>query len=83
MLGPDAAGLGRRRYVRAIWPRLRKVLRNDEEVELLVAELRLVAEKAFESDDRSLSSSLPDSSDLPTPSTDRDTAWAVDDLVHV
>jgi hypothetical protein len=36
-----------RRYVRALWPRLTKVLTTSEAVEVFIVELRFTAEKSF------------------------------------
>jgi hypothetical protein len=53
------------RYVRAMWPRLSRVLTTPESVQVFIAELHRMAEKSF-ADRRSLGATPPKSSALPS-----------------
>jgi hypothetical protein len=53
------------RYVRALWPRLSKVLTTGDSVRIFIAELNRMAEKSF-ADDRLLGSSPSTKSDIPS-----------------
>jgi hypothetical protein len=62
---PEPAEVVVQRYVRALWPKLKKVLTCREAVQVFVAELNRMAEKSF-ADSPSSGSSHVRKSDLPS-----------------
>jgi hypothetical protein len=53
---PEPAEVVVRRYVRALWPKLSRILTTPESIQMFITELRCTAEKSFA--DKSLSGSL-------------------------
>ena len=62
---PEATEVVVHRYVRALWPKLSRVLKTRESVQVFTAELLRISERSF-AQDASLGSSPTKSSDLPS-----------------
>jgi hypothetical protein len=73
-----------RRYVRALWPRLCRVLTSSEAVHVFIVELHRTAERSFAANIQSSGPSSLGSSDLPIPRTHLDPpVAAVPDICRV